>query len=48
MVDVDSGVVLVLQVCVERAASSAGVSSWSAWGQQLTHDAGALAVAYAC
>ena len=39
---------LVLQVHVEGAASFAGVSSWSAWGQQLTHDAGALAVASAC
>ncbi len=39
---------LVLQVCVERAASFAGVSGWSAWGQQLTHDAGALAVSSAC
>lgn len=47
--EIDSTVIhLVLQICAERAASFAGVSSWSAWGQQLTRDAGALAVAPAC
>jgi hypothetical protein len=47
--DIDSRVIrLVLQVCVEGDASSAGVSSRSAWGQQLAHDVGALAVSFAC
>ena len=49
VMDIDSRVIrLVLQVCVEGDASSAGVSSRSAWGQQLAHDVGALAVSFAC